>query len=84
MYELYHISNSVDNSLEKARKVRLSNYFSNFINNISIEFRIIITLLQKFLQTEIFFDQFIVSTVTFCKCLAGFMIPIALLKELGE
>ena len=57
MYELCHISNSVGYSLEKARKVRLSNDFSNFIKNISIEFRIIITLLQKFLQTEIIFHS---------------------------
>ena len=54
------------------------------IYQISIEFWIRNTLLQKFLQTDmIFFDQFKVTTMQSGKCFAEFMIPIALLKELA-
>ena len=52
--------------------------FLRFINQISIEFRIRNTLLQKFLQTDmIFFDQLKVSPVKFGKCFAEFMTAIA-------
>ena len=55
------------------------------IYQISIEFRIRNTLLQKFLQADmIFFDQFIVPMIECGKCFAEFMIPVALLKEFGS
>ena len=51
---------------EKARGIWLSNDFLKFKYQISIEFQIRNTLLQKFLQTDmIFFDQLIVATVKF-------------------
>ena len=59
--------------------------FLNFLYQISIEFWITNTLLHNFFQTDmIFFDQFRVPTITFEKCFAEFMIPIALLKKLGS
>ena len=52
---------------------------------ISIEFWIRYALLQNFLQTDmIVFDEFNVPTIEFGKCLAEFMIPIALLTEFGS
>ena len=72
----------VNNTFEKTREVWICNAFLKFIYQISIEFWIRSTLLQKFLQTDmIFFDQFKVPTVKFGKCCAEVMIPIALLKE---
>ena len=59
-------------------------YFFLFIYQISIEFWIRNTLLQKFQTEVIFFDQFKVPTIKFGKCFVEFMIPIALLKEIGS
>ena len=60
----------------------MSNDFLEFIYQISVEFWIRNTLLQKFLQTDMMFiDQFKVPTIKFEKCFAEFMIQIALLKE---
>ena len=65
--------------------VWISNDFRKFIYQISIEFWIRNTLLQKFLQTDmIFFNQFKVAKVKFEKIFAESMISIALLKELGS
>ena len=59
--------------------------FLNLYYQISVEFWMRNTLLQKFLQTDIiYFDQFEVPTVKFEKCFAEFMIPIALLKEFSS
>ena len=72
------------NLFETVREVWISDDFLEFINQISLEFWIWNTLLQKFLPTDmIFFHQFIVSTVKFGKCFAELMILTALLKELG-
>ena len=66
-------------------KVWIFNDFLKFIYQLSIEFQIRDTVLQKFLQIYmIFFDQFIVFTIKFGKCFAEFMIPIALLKRFGS
>ena len=51
---------------------------------ISIELWITNTLLHKFFQTDIFFDQFKVPTIEFGKCFSEFIIPIALLKKFGS
>ena len=70
--------------LKKYRKVWISNDFLKSIYQVSIEFWIRNTLLQKLLQIDmIFFDQFKVPTIEFEKCFAEFMIPIALLKSLA-
>ena len=70
---------------ENIREVWIYNDFLKFICQISIEFWIRNTLLQKFLQTDmVFFDQFIVPPIKFGECIAEFMIPIALLKEFGS
>ena len=63
----------------------ISNGFLKFIYQISLEFRIRSILLQMFLQTEmIFVNQSIVSMVKFEKCFGDFIIPIALLDEIGS
>ena len=75
----------VNNTFEQIREVWISNDFLKFIYQISIEFWIRNTLLQKFLQTDmIFFDQFKMPRVKFGKCFAEFMIPIDLLQEFGN
>ena len=63
----------VNNTFKKIREVWIFNDFLRFIYQISIEFWIRNTLLQKFLQTDmIFFDQFKVPTVKFGNCFAEF------------
>ena len=42
------------------------------------------TLLHKFFQTVIFFDQFKMPTIKFGKSFVEFMIPISLLKKFGS
>ena len=55
----------------------------NLYYQISIQFWIRNTLLQRFLQTDmVFFDQFNVPTVKFGKCFTEFIIPIALFTKL--
>ena len=67
---------------QKIREVWISNDFLKFIYQIFIKFWITNTLLHKFFQTNmIFFDQYKVPTIKFGKCVAEFMIPIALLKK---
>ena len=76
---------TVNNTFEKIRELWISNDFLKFIYQISIEFWIRNTLMQKFFQTDIIvFDKFKVPPVKFGKCFAEFMIPIALLKEFGS
>ena len=60
-------------------------FLNLYIPNLHIHvIQIRYTLWHKFVPTDmIFFDQFIVPTVKFGKYFAEFMIPIALLKELG-
>ena len=59
------------NTFEKIREVWISNDFLKFMYQISIEFWIRNTLLQKFFQADmIFFDQFKVPTIKFGKCFA--------------
>ena len=70
------------NTFEKIREVWISNDFLQFIYQISIEFWITYTLLNKFFQTDmIVFDQFKVPTIKFGKRFAEFMIPMALHKK---
>ena len=85
-YILPYTVETVNNAFQKIREVWISNDFLKInIYNISIEFWIRNTLLQKFLQTDmIFFDQFNVPTIKFGKCFAEFMIPIDLLKGVGS
>ena len=68
---------------EKIREVWISNDFLKFTYQISIEFWITNTLLF-FSDWQDIFDQFKVPTITFGKCFAEFMIPIALLKKFGS
>ena len=68
---------------EKIREVWISNDFLKFTYQISIEFWITNTLLF-FSDWQDIFDQFMVPTITFGKCFAEFMIPIALLKKFGS
>ena len=59
--------------------------FLNTNYQITIESWIRNTMLLKILQAAIiFFDQFKVPTIKFGKCLAEFMIPIALVKKFGS
>ena len=61
---------TVNNTFERIREVWISNDFIKFIYQISIEFWIRNTLLQKFLQTDmIFFDQLNMPTLKFINAL---------------
>ena len=71
MSKLYHVFQTVNNLCKKD--------FPKLIQ-ISIEFRIRNTLMQKFLQTDLIFFRSIL-TVIIGKCFVEFMMPKVLLKE---
>ena len=65
-----------------AKKIIRANNLQ-FIHQVTIEIRFRKSLAQKIFKSNLEFrNQIIVSSIKFWKCLAKFMIPIALFKKL--